>query len=741
MADLGIAPDEPQEDEAPEAEEKFEGRGIEAYKRMFSRAEEACIEARKLAHRDRDWHDNFNDNQWDDDEKTILKKRRQPIVTSNRIKRKIGFLCGLEQRQRSDPKAYPRNPQDAETATVVTDVLDFVETETRFDNTASQAFKDLNIEGIEAAEVIIENGDVVAINMLQYDGFFYDPRSKKRDFLDARYLGYQDWFDEDEAFDMFRTRAENPEMQKEQDDKLRNLLSGSYEDGAQDEGYEDKPFAFWGDEDRKRVRVACMYWKGEGGTWNYTYFTGGGVLKEGVSPYLDDKGKPDCAIIAASAYMTRKNERFGSVRDMISPQSEMNFRRSQALFYMKQKRLWQTNKGILPADASEQMNRADGIVTANGPKDQAWGFIENQAEVANNFELLQEAKAEIAVQGPNAGLQGRGTEDQSGKAIALQQNAGMAEENDIFDTHNDWKLRIYRAMWCRVKQFWTEPKFIRITDDENSFKFIHLNQQQPVIDPATGQPQIGPDGQPVMQMVPGTELAKMDADIILQAAPDSITLQHEEFLQLTEMAKSGVPIPPDVLLEASQIRDKQKLAQRMKEEMGSQAKLQQAAQQIEQMGQVIEQMKKQLEQAGGADKQLEMAKLQMEAQKEQGNAQLKAAEMEIKKAELALKGEEINLKRGELSIKGKESQLKEADLALRQTELMTTTQLQRDQMAMAERQAAAQAMQAKQTQQPTAERPDRTSDALGKGLEALAAAMTKPKSIVRGPDGRAIGVE
>jgi len=716
---------------------EFKGKTIEAYKRMFARAEEACTEARKLAHRDRDWHDNFNDNQWSDEEKKILIQRRQPLVTSNRIKRKVGFLCGLEQKQRTDPKAFPRNPEDTDTANTVTQVLDFIEQETRFDHIASQSFRDLNIEGIEAVEVIVE-GDKIAINHLMYDGFFYDPRSKKRDFSDARYLGYQDWFDTDDAFDMFRKKGKTPQEQEELDAKLKASLESSYEDGTQDEGYDDKPWQMWGDEDRNRVRIACMYYKGDGGVWNYVYFTGGGILKEGVSPYLDDDGKPDCAIIAASAYMTRKNERYGSVRDMISPQSEMNFRRSAALFLIKQRRTWARAKGILPPNTSEQLANADGQLIANGIKDQDWGFIESAQEVAQNFQLLQEAKGEIDAQGPNAGLQGRGTENQSGIAIERQQQAGLAEENDLFDTHNDFKLRIYRAMWFRAKQFWTEPKYLRITDDENAFKFIHLNQQQPVIDPMTGQPQMGPDGQPVMQMMPGTELAKMDADITLHAAPESLTLQHDEFVQLADMAKAGVPIPPDVLLEASQIKDKTKLVKRLKEEGGAQAKLEQAAQQIEQMGQVIEQMKAELEKAGGADKQLEMAKLQMEGQKEAGNAQLKAAEMEIKRAELQLKGEEINLKRGELGIKAQESQLKQADLELRQTELMTTTQLQRDQMAMAERQA----FEARQMpQQIPTEKPDRTADAMGRGLEALAAAMSKPKSIVRGPDGRAIGVE
>lgn len=90
-----------------------------------------------------------------------------------------------------------------------------------------------------------------------------------------------------------------------------------------------------GDAKRKRVRVACLYWKDPDGGWNYTYFCGGGILEEGASKYLDAQGETDCPIIAASAYVTRENERYGSVRDMISPQSEMNFRRSMALFWRR----------------------------------------------------------------------------------------------------------------------------------------------------------------------------------------------------------------------------------------------------------------------------------------------------------------------------------------------------------------------------------------------------------------------
>jgi hypothetical protein len=579
----------PQTDPKPP---EFKGKGLEKYKTMFRNSEQACIKERELAHRDRDWHDNFNDSQWTAKEKDVLTKRGQPIVTSNRIKRKVGFLCGLEQRQRTDPKAFPRTKKNEQGAQLATQVLDFVEQQTRFDRTASASFKDLAIGGVEAAEVIVDGERNIEVNLIQYDAFFRDPRSKKADFSDARYLGYQDWFDEDDALDMFPG------------DEQKLFITGALDTcDSYDEGYHDKPYGQWLDKDSRRVRICCMYWRGNG-TWNHAYFTTAGVLDEGVSKYLDDKGKPCCPIEATRVYATRNNEAYGVVRDMISPQSEMNYRRSMSLALLKNRRTWARAKGILPTDAGETLARPDGSLIANGKFGEDWGFVESQSEIAGNFELLQDAKMEIDVQGPNAGLQGRGVENQSGIAIERQQTAGATEENDIFDAHNDWKLRIYRGMWARAKQFWTEERYIRITDDNEQPGFVAVNQPQPAVDPETGQPmmdpatgqlmaQAGPDGKPLIE----NALAEVDVDIILEAVPDVITLQAKEFDDLVKLAGGGVPIPPDVLIEASQIDGKQKLLERMKEEGGKDAQLQQAGQQIDQLNKMLEQMQKQLQQA------------------------------------------------------------------------------------------------------------------------------------------------
>ena len=591
--------------------EAFEGKGIETYKKWVRNAEETHADARKLAHRDRDWYDNYNDTQWDEREKQILLRRGQPIVTMNRIKRKVNFLCGIEQKARSDPKAFARKPHNDKQAQVATDVLDYIENSVRFDKVASESFRNMLIEGICAVDICYEPGEGaegICAKEIDFDQFFYDPRSRKRDFSDARYLGYHNWYDLEDALAMFKDS-------KEAEAALKGSLAGE----TLDEGYDDKPRFRWGDADRQRVRVACVYWKDPEGGWNYTYFSGGGILREGPSEYLDDKGNTTCPIIAASAYVTRENERYGVVRDMISPQSEMNYRRSMALFLMKNRRVWAASGVFGPEqNVKEEVARADAVLIANGQFGTEWGFIESQAEVAQNFELLQDAKQEIDAQGPNAGLQGRGVENQSGRAILAQQNAGLAEENTIFDTHNDWKLRVYRAFWARAKQFWNEPMFIRIADEEapGGAKFTAVNQPDPeamqqmqgMMPPQMGQPPMGmPPGMPMpgmgmapqMPLIDMNKLGDMDVDIIIEAAPDMISLQHEEYDKLVSAATAGVPIPPDVLLEASQIRGKSKLVQRLKEDGDLNAKLQQAGEQMKQMQSVIQTLNRQLLMASG----------------------------------------------------------------------------------------------------------------------------------------------
>lgn len=222
--------------------------------------------------------------------------------------------------------------------------------------------------------------------------------------------------------------------------------------------------------------------------------------------------------------------------------------------------------------------------------------------------------------GPNASLLGQLQGQQSGRAIMAQQQAGMAELQPLYDAKRDWRVRCYRAMWERIRQYWTEERWVRITDDLGAPQYVGFNT--PVQTPE-GFPAIDQMGQPVRQNEP----ARMDMDIIIDEAPNNITLQQEQFEQLVNLAQSGAPIPMEIIVEASNLPNKAEVIQKMTEANAQNGQMQQ---QMQAMQMQFQQMQAQLAQMQGEAKaRRDMAA----AEKDMASTQKIAAEVEKVRSE------------------------------------------------------------------------------------------------------------
>src|SRR5690554_3039940 len=60
----------------------------------------------------------YHGDHYTEGQRKTLNKRKQPIVTYNRIGKKIDGIVGLLERLRQDAKAYPRTPQHEEGAEI-----------------------------------------------------------------------------------------------------------------------------------------------------------------------------------------------------------------------------------------------------------------------------------------------------------------------------------------------------------------------------------------------------------------------------------------------------------------------------------------------------------------------------------------------------------------------------------------------------------------------------------------------
>lgn len=572
---------------------------VEKFAKQFQDFVDATEEARAISDKCRDYRDG---KQWTADEVQVLQARGQAPIVINRIAPKVNALMGMEINNRVDPRAYPRNPKDDRSALAVTQALRYVEESTRFDSIASKVFEEVNVEGYSGCIVEVDDDTNIAIREIDYSRIYFDPHSRRKDFKDARFLGIVIWMDKEVAEERWGEVVDEA------------FVSSSVET----ETFEDKPT--WVDKKRARIKV-CEHYYIHKGVWHLCYFSGDKILEKPIpSPYVDEKERPICPIELESVFVDRENNRYGLVKEWLDIQDEINHRRSKAL-HLLSVRQTASQRGAV-ADVEEmkyELSKPNGHVEVNGEIGTSFQILSTADMAQAQFSLLQEAKNEIDSQGVNAALAGRETRDLSGRALQQLRQGGMAEIAPSFDQHRDWKLRVYRQIWMRIKQFWTEEKWIRVTDDPESMKFVGFNYPVTVGELLTERAQQGDQqAQAMLQRLINdprlNEVAEMrnnpaelDLDVIVEEVPDMASLQHEQFQFLVELAGTygREAVPFELLLEASSLPNKKVLLDKMR---GGDERM--AAQQAQQQD-----MAMQMHQLQMANEQAKLEKTISEAQK------------------------------------------------------------------------------------------------------------------------------
>ena len=579
--------------ESPEKQEH--DRVLSQLVSWFEEAEQSTQDSREKAERDRDYYDG---KQWTEEEAAELRKRGQPVIALNVIRARVNYHLGVEKKQRRDPKAFGRGPQDQQAAEVATEALRYAIERTDYHTERSRVWENIKVEGIGALECsMVDRADGnkdVKWKQIPWDRFFYDPHAARGDFTDARYLGQVKWMDEEEVL------TEYPDGGVALDAALTSATDGGLGLGNT---YEDRPrWQMWADPKRKRIRVVQV-WYLERGEWMWAEFCKGGILAAGPSPYQDDDGKSLCGIIAESCYIDRDNNRYGEVRDLVDPQDEVNKRRSKALHAVNTN-LVITEAGAIPdgdiEKARREANRPDGLIVVQPGR--RFEVDRNTDMAQGQAMLLTQAMAHIMSTGPNAALLGKGTEDQSGRAIQAQQQGGMIELGDGLDVLRRMDWRVYKFTWFALKQYWTAPMWIRVTEDPEAPMFIGLNQ--PAMDPMTGQ------------MSMENQLAQADVDIIIEDAPDVPTLEGETFAAVMDVLGKGAP--PPVMKVMIELHPGLKASVKKK------------------LNKFIDEMVQAQAQQAQAQQQMEAQKLQMEGAKTQADIAAKGSKAEVDKGRLEL---------------------------------------------------------------------------------------------------------
>lgn len=554
---------------APESDDET-GTPLATLVAWFEDAEDATEDARKGSERDRDYYDG---KQFTSAELKILRDRGQPDIVINRIQPKINFLMGWEASNRTDPRAFPRTPQDEEAAEAATDALRYVADATDLQQTFSAVWEHMLVEGYGGVELTIEqneDGTAEIVPVLwHWDRLFFDPHSRKSDFSDARYLGGVLWMDAEEA------KQRWPEVA---DDIDRMVVESTFQ-----RTFDDRPNKWVSRgsaaSNRRRVRIVQMYHR-ENGRWMHCTFSRGVKLEAIEVPFVDQRGQSWCPLLLQSAFADRDNNRYGLVRSMIGVQDEINKRRAKALHRLTMRQTLIERGAVDDVDAiKSELAKPDGMVEVNpGFK---FELLSGAEQLQAELTLLQEAKNEIELLGPNAAMLGKDKDAPSGRAILANQQGGQTEISLLLDRHRHLKKRTFQRIWDLIRQYKNEEWWVRVTDDEKNIKFVGLNRPvtmreelakralsqgvppeeiEPLMAQAAADPMMAAQLDQVVRVE--NQPTQMFMDITLEEVPDSANVQMEQFQQLTSMAPAVV-FPPEVYIEASALRNKKRLLEIM----------------------------------------------------------------------------------------------------------------------------------------------------------------------------------
>lgn len=514
--------------------------------------------------------------QWTDKEIKAIEARGQPVITDNKIVDKIETMLGIEKERRTDPKALPRNnPADEKAAEAATDGMRYVADDNMWDFTKSEIAENLFVEGVGGVEITTDNKlpknskvPKVRLDHIRWDRQYWDPHSFDCDFGDGMFKGIVTWMDIGVAL------AKWPDS--------KTIIEASVELGAAhmnstrsgsntSDTFEDKPRWAINTSGRKRIQAFDHHFIKDG-VWNRCIFVAAGFIKEPEpSPYLDDEGEPQSSIEYQALYRQGSDGMpYGAIRRYHDLQDDWNKRRS------KSTHLLNTNQVIMEDGAAgsdpkavekirKEAARPDGVLVAvPGMK---MDFNKNVDLAQGHLALMQLTGQALDSTGPNAALAGQ-TGSISGRAKQIDAQGGLIAIDKPFDQLRYLTLRTYRHIWNRITQYWKAETWIRIRDEEH-LKFIPLNRTITIAEMMAerlGQERdiSDEDKQKLLENIAlnpeyrktfkQNDVSQLDVDIIIDEAADVVTLQHEEFAVIAEVARTRPELPFSVIIEASSLR-------------------------------------------------------------------------------------------------------------------------------------------------------------------------------------------
>ena len=621
----------------------------------------------------------YRGDQWDEADMSMLDDQGRPALTVNTILPTINAVLGEQSQRRADVEFKPRGGGKQDIADVLTKVYRQIADNNKLDWLESNVFADGLIQDRGWFDVRIDfsdhvNGEVRVTSKDPLD-ILIDPTAKNYDPRSWNEIFETKWMSLDEIEETY---------DQKQADKLRMIAEMGTTLGADSMEYEEERYGdldeneygqqYPGDPENARalrsIRVIerqyyrlkdCIFYVDPvtGDQRHVPYNWGKKKREQFADQYgldilekkmrkvrwtvtadtvvlFDDWSPYDHFTLVPYFPYFRRGKPFGMVRNLISPQEQLNKITSQELHIVNTTANsgWIVEGGSLSgmtADDLEEHGAETGLVLEYNRGSTAPAKIQPNQIPTGLDRIGQKAAANIkAISGISDAMLGTDSPEVSGVAIQAKQNRGTLMIQVPLDHLQKTRQYLAEKILNLVQAYYTEERIIQITDESDPYKPrvpLAVNQETP-------------EGEVINDLTLG------EYDVIIGTAPARDNFDEMQFAEAIALRNAGVPIPNDLIVEYSHLSRKADVADRIRQMEGT---------------------------APPTEEQVQLQQFQMESQ-------IRSTQLEIAKLEA-----EVTRLQTESALNVAKTQAAEADPQLKVAELQSKIQTKREELDLRER--------------------------------------------------------
>lgn len=525
-------------------------------------------------------------NQWSLEELAYLNNQRRSSFTYNKIRRLINLVQGYQRKNRLSSIVSPIENASEDTATMLSDVMQYVMQSSDGYESISTAFKGALTSGLSFVSPYVDyrndpvSGDI-RFHVDDWNAVIMDPFFTKKDLSDCSFLARR----------KFLSRTEVMSLLPDKEDVIRSLPWGS-----RDDKFTYLPFARqWG---MQKLLNYTEYWRTKWDTKDILVDMETGETKEWdgdkkrlqlfrqAFPQIELMRKPvksvELGIIVEGELLYYGKDPFGLndypfvpfmavwepsydlyswkiqslVRIMRDPQTEINKRRSKMvdIFDSQLNNGWiaKTNSVSNPTSLYKS---GQGQVIFLKPEAQMTDIsrIEPPRIDASAFQLESEFEKDLfevlGLSPENVGQAENDKIETAGVLSKVRQAAGWIPLQEIFDGLRDSQKLLGRKVMKLIQLNYTPEKIRLITKKEPTPEFFSKLFSQ--------------------------------YDVVVEEGVLTDTQKQQQFIQLCALKQMGVNVTDEELVAESQLHNKKPMEERYKAERDAAMQQQQQMAQLE----------------------------------------------------------------------------------------------------------------------------------------------------------------